>query len=271
VNGQEKQRIWNEFVDTLLAGKMSTERIKPHEEFGDHMKETLLGFLEIAVKEAFPEEWNNKPEIITSENKIHYILPLTTKGEKIPYCFTFLTEQSNWYFHHLEAIFIRLDTLNTLPASTFPDISERQKAWAREEIHWSFVVLNVYLPVARDKGKEYALGLLKDGGGYFVGAKTWVPFSPPHIAFIQYLCWEQAKLRGNSVELISLDDRSAEIHLQSQFIALYSITSHLRNVISFDDFKAIFETIWQDRATNAGWKLEISYQDNYIVEFHFTR
>jgi len=218
VFAQDDLRVWREFVDTLMSGKMTTAKIHPHREFDESFKSTLLGFLEIARKEAQPRDWDAIPEIIRRDSIYHYIISLTTKEEKVPYCFTFVEEGTSWYFRHLEAIFIRLDTLSTFPTTVFPDISDRQKAWAREEIYWSFIILNVYLPTVRDKGKEAALNQLKDGGGYFVGAKTWVPFSPPHKAFIQYLCWEQAHLRENPVELKKLNDNEAVVRLYQKTI-----------------------------------------------------
>lgn len=138
-------------------------------------------------------------------------------------------------------------------------------------MYWSFVVLTLYLPVAREKGNEYALGMLKDGGGYFVGAKTWVPFAAPHKAFILYLCWEQAKLRGNHVTLMKLEEDEAIVQLNTQFFALYFTAGHLKPRISLEDYKRVFEPIWQDRAFNAGWSLDIQYTEHYRVTFHFKR
>jgi hypothetical protein len=268
---QDDLRIWNEFIITLKSGKITIEKIKPHQALGDSYKPILLGYLDSVKTQAAPEDWNAKPEVFRIENRIQYIIPWSTRGQKVTYCFSFVIENSNWYFQHLEAIFIRLDKISQLPVSDFPDISDQQKNWAREEIYWSFVVLNFYLPVAKEKGKEYARGLLKDGGGYFVGAKTWVPFAAPHKAFILYLCWEQAKLRGNDVTLVKLEDNEAIVQLNAQFFALYFIASHLKPKISIEDYKQIFETIWQDRASSAGWALDIQYTEDYRVTFHFKR
>ncbi len=158
--------------------------------------------------------------------------------------------------------------------SQFPDISVSQKAWAREEIYWSFLALNVCLPVSKALGKQKALDLFKDSGGYFVGAKTWVPFESPHKSFILYLCREQANLRGNQVTLEKLNDNEAVIKLNTHFFRVYFTASHLRPVISIEDNCDIFETIWQDRASSAGWNLQITYTDyteDYVVDFHFSR
>jgi hypothetical protein len=231
----------------------------------------LLGFLDSARTQALPADWDTEPEIIRTGNRIQYLIPLTSRTQKVSYCFSFVTEGSQWYFQHLEAIFIRLDKLSELPTSEFPDVSEAQKNWAREEIYWSFVITNFYLPTVKEKGKPYALDLLKDGGGYFVGARSWVPFSPPQKAFILYLCWEQANLRGNAVTLVKLEDNEAIVRLNTHFFALYFAAAHLKPRISLEDYKQIFETIWQDRANNAGWNVEIEYAKDLEVTFHFKK
>jgi hypothetical protein len=54
------------------------------------------------------------------------------------------------------------------------------------------------------------------------------------------------------------------------YFLLYQHTSHLKQQISFEDYRLIFETVWQDRATQAGWNLEIRYAEDECV-FHFTK
>lgn len=268
--GQGELKIWNEFLDLLKNNQMNENKIIPLEQLGDKFKPILLGFLDSVRLQASDSDWHAIPEIIKTDNRIQFILPWTTRGEKVNYCFSFLIKGDQWYFQHLESIFIRLDRLPPLPVSEFPDVSENQKAWAREEIYWSFVVQNIYLPIAAEKGKEYALNILKDGGGYVVGAKTWVPFTTPQKAYILYLCWEQANLRGNGVILEKLTDEEAIVHLETQFFYLYFISGHLKPKISIENYKQIFETIWLDRAEKAGWNLEIKYSPDYKVDFIFT-
>lgn len=269
-SSQDSLGIWREFVSLVRSGTMTTDRVRPHQELED-AKAQLLRYLEIARQQALPEEWDTEPELIHQDSSFYYIISLTTNQQKVPYCFSFVTENNRWYFRHLEAIFIRMDTLSSFPASVFPDVDERTKAWMREEIFWSFVVLNVYLPAERDRGTQYALDLLKDGGGYFLAAKTWVPFVQPHRAFILYLCWEQAHLRNNDVTLVSLSDTGAVVEIQSHFFAIYDIAAHLKPVISDSDYRKIFETIWHDRADKAGWGLDIAYHDNFFARLHFHR
>jgi hypothetical protein len=207
--GQDDLQIWKEFVDVLRNGKITVDHIRPYEQLGDKFKPILLGFLDSVRTQALPIDRDVEPEIIRTDNRIQYLIPLTSRTQKVTYCFSCITEGAQWYFQHLEAIFIRLDKLAKLPTSEFPDVSEAQKNWAREEIYWSFVITNFYLPTVKEKGKP--------------------------------------------------------------FFALYFTAAHLKPRISLDDYKQIFETIWQDRAQNSGWNMEIQYDTDFEVTFHFKR
>ena len=52
--------------------------------------------------------------------------------------------------------------------------------------------------------------------------------------------------------------------------ALYQRSSHLKQQISFEDYIRIFETIWQERAGAAGWKLKVDGQGRQIF-LRFTK
>lgn len=268
---QNELKIWKEFVAALKNNALSPDRIRLIEPMTqDMIQETLRRFRGDAVW----AEWEAEPEIIRADPQLNFIIPLKGKlGTRTNYCFMFVVEKNQWYFRSVEAIFIRLDKIGSLPASTFPDISERQKAWAREEIYWSEQV-RLFNLLAKEKGKEFAFDWVKkgigNGIGYLLGAETWVPFASPSKAFILYLCWEQANLRGNDVVLEKLNDHEALLKITPLYFALYQAASHLKRQISLEDYIRIFETIWQERADKAGWKLKIEGQGRICI-FHFTK
>lgn len=259
-------KIWKEFVTLLENKQMSVKKIK-----GQYVaNEQLLEWIKAIKGRNTLEEMIFNPEIFRVENKIHFLKSLNDKNTKVDYLFSFIIEEGQWYFHHLEAIFIRLDKIGALPTTEFPDLTENQKIWARNEIRVSKMI-QLWTFLEKWKGKENAFNYFKDGPGFFVGAKTWVPFVPPSKAFILYLCWYQSNLYGNRLALVKLEDNEAIVEIQPLYFLLYRQAGHIKPQISFEDYRKLFETIWTDRAKAAGWKLVIDYQKDDICTFTFRR
>jgi hypothetical protein len=249
--------VWKEFVAAMKTGGLPSEKVRPYYE---ELRAPILGWLKEMSDKATWAEWDRAPEVHRVGEHVHFLIPLTFDGRTASYCLTFLVEGGAWYFRHLEAINIRLDKTGPLPASTFPDVDEATKAHIREETGWSREV-RVFNELASLKGRDFAFDFFKDGNGYFLAARTWVPFVEPRKAFILYACWEQANLRGNTVTLEKLDDAAAVVRMSTYFFGLYKASAHLTQQIPFEDYARIFETIWKDRARAAGWSLEIDYKN----------
>lgn len=247
--------IWREFVTAMKTGGLTSAKVRPYYE---ELRQPILGWLKEMSDKATWAEWEKTPEVHRVRDQVHFLIPLTFDGRTASYCLTFLVEGGAWYFRHIEAINIRLDKMGPLPTSAFPDVDEPTKAHIREETQWSREI-RVFNELAALKGKSYALDFFKDGEGYFLAAKTWVPFVEPQKALVLYACWEQANLRGNTVTLEKLDEGEAVVKLSTFFFKLYHVSAHLAQQIPFEDYTKIFETIWKDRARAAGWALEIEY------------
>jgi hypothetical protein len=247
------RQIWPEFVSLLKAGTLDESRLKP----AYVTPATLLGFLSNMRTSATWSEWERPPEIHRVGSLVHAVARLSEGTTTGTYSFTFTIENGRWFLQHFESIVIRLDQIGTLPVSVFPDISESQKAWMREENFWSTMVIEFLRKRATVGDKAFEMFL--DGQGYLVQAKTWVPLVNPARAFVLFSCWEQSRLHGSQVTLETLDDRGAVVTMDSIFLRLYRQTGHLRTRVTEEDYRRIFETVWRDRATAAGWDVSISY------------
>jgi hypothetical protein len=269
---QDELKIWQEFVNLMKENKISSEHVRPTSPLTN---ESVLNLLDSFRTSAVWEEWDVVPEIVRYENLVTFIITLKQKwNSPWTYTFNFLVENDKWYFRHMEGIFIRLDKISTLPTSDFPDLEESLKDWARDEIRISEYV-RIFNLISKEKGKDFAFEVFKNiignGIGYLLGAKTWVPFFPPHRAFILYLCWEQANLRGNKVTLVKLTDTEAVVRFdETNYFALYTRSGHLKKQISLEDYIKIYEDIWHTRAESADWKLKIEGKGKEIT-FYFTR
>jgi len=262
---QQDYQVWRDFVRDLRSDQLTEDHLRPLYVTMPVMQQ----FLQTMRAKADWREWETPPEVQHRDDTVYYILPLTFNGQKNTFCFTFVTSQGNWYLQHFESILLRLDKIGSPPISVFPDVEDSQKQWMREEIAVSEQI-RLFNSLVQEKGRKAALDWFRDGLGYGVSAVTWVPLVPAHRAFILYLCWEQMRLRGSRVTLERLDDTHAVVSLEPIFLRLYAETSHLREQISKEDFRAIFDTVWQDRAAAAGWKLDISCEETRCI-LSFTR
>jgi len=270
-NDQRDLAIWKEFVAALRTGTLTVDRIRPL--YGTD-RGLLLKWLNDLMKATRDNnalsDWD-APEIIPVENLVHFVVKLRIGPEMTTErSLSFIKEGNRWYFGHMENIMIRLDKIPPPPTSEFPPLPEETLTWQRNEILWSDLI-RIYLTTAEKNGKDFALNLFKTGPGYFVGAKSWVPFVPPARAFILYLCWAESRLYGNLVTLEKLTDEEAVVGMQTHYFWLYKRSSHMRQWLPFEEYRTIFETIWQDRAESAGWKLDIEYMDPECLQvvFHF--
>lgn len=266
MNAQNDIKIWKDFVENLKKGELTSDEVRPYNE---SLKAPLIELLASLRSKVSWEEFEATPEVHRVHDQVCYLIPLTFDGHKDTYCFTLLIQGDKWYFRHIESIFIRLDKIAPLPTSTFPDISEGQKAWIREEFLATEQV-RLFNFLSKDKGRDFAFSWFKDGAGYFLATRAWVPFISAPKAFIVYACWEQAILKGNSVTLEKMEDDEAIVRMGSIYLELYARATHLRQEISLEDYRQILETRWKDRASNAGWDLRISYKQGECL-FHFDR
>lgn len=271
LQGQDEIRIWKEFVIMLKENRITLDRIRPLEFIS---KETQVEVLNSFRRGAVWEEWEAEPEIVRYENHVNFVIPLKGMyGEWTKYCFMFLVEGDEWYYRHVEAIFIRLDKISTFPVSEFPDLPETKKAWMREEIITSEHV-RLFNMLIKEKGKDFAFDWFRrgvgNGPGYFLQAKAWVPFVPPPKAFILYVCWEQANLIGNEVTLQKLDENEAIVKMIPLYFQIFRHATHLKRQITFQDYRKIFEIVWEYRAQSAGWNLQVDIRGVECI-FRFKR
>jgi len=139
--GQDDLAIWKEFVAAVKEGKITADMVRPYEGIPkDVLLKQLADFKGYHNKYDSWKEWDH-PEVFSVGNQIYYLVTFTWGDQtKSDFCFTLLKEGGHWYYRHVENIFIRLDRVNSFPASEFPDLPAETKAWQREEIYWSQMV-----------------------------------------------------------------------------------------------------------------------------------
>lgn len=201
---------------------------------------------------------------IQRDNTVHFFFDLGP--ETSTFCISVVIENDRWYFQHLEAITIDFSAPPSLPCSTedLPNLPEQTISWIREEGDMTERV-RLYNFLVQEKSREFALNWLKDGVGFFLAARAWIPYLEPRVAFLWYAAWSEARLHMNAVVVVKADADGGLIHLTDPLHwCLYRQTSHLKEQISPADYEAMFEAVWQDRAEKAGWRLQIVHAGDSI-------
>lgn len=263
--GGSELEVWSQFVRTLEGGSYPPEDVRPYYE---NLRQPMVGFLDEMREKADWKQWR-EPRVLREDDELHFLLPLTFDGETATYCFSFLREGDRWHFEHLEAITLMIDSLGPFPVRSFPDLEDEQKDWIRGEIEISQEV-RMFNTLAAERGIPAALDWFKDGAGYALAARAWIPYVSPSRAFILYMCWEQANLRGNQVVLQRLDADSAVVTIRPRYFRLYEQAAHLKQQIQPQLYGQLYETRWHDRSAAAGWELALSCEAGDCT-FRFVR
>ncbi|NLO48945.1 MAG: hypothetical protein GX111_11590 [Clostridiales bacterium] len=248
--------LWQAFTRLLSENKITAEKLRPYHKA---MTEPLLTFLDHLRERMLRGEKAEYVKSVRVGDMIHCFISLDD-GQ---YCFSFVLKDDDWFFVHIESILLRLDEV-TAPTASFPDISEQRKNWIRQEREISNNV-RMFNLLKHEKGSEYALDWFLDGDGYFLMARSWVPYVEPQRAFVLFLCWEQANLTGNAASLERFENNRAVIKIKPMYMEMYKKTGHIRQQISYEDYIGMFEAIWRDRAEKAGWTLRINYEKEECV------
>jgi hypothetical protein len=262
----EARALWAWFTEGVRGRGFSDDDLAP---YYDAFRAPLSSFLAQLAEGIPPERWDRVTEVHHVGDLTHFLVDL---GEEDPnlFCITLRGAPGDPRVVHLENIFIRLDRTPAPPTSDFPDVDDDRRRWMREEERVTRDV-RVFSLLVEERGRDEALAWFRDGAGYLLSARTWVPFVPPGRAWVLYTCWEQAHLRGNEVTLRALREDAATIHVVSRRLAAYERTGHLRQQIEADDFRALYESVWVDRARAAGWEIDFEYDEGGAVTFELSR
>ena len=154
--------------------------------------------------------------------------------------------------------------INPMPYATFEPLPD-QEAWIRSERSISMVV-SFYVRLKALYGSEKALAWFRDGAGEYLCAKAWVPYYEGSKAFIAYCAWIESRINGENVSIDEFSSSRCVLRFTNHlWMSVYHQASHIKTQISFEEYKDLFEYIWQDRANNAGWSLSFVYSDEDTV------
>ena len=208
-------------------------------------------------------------KVIHTGSVVHFLF--TLQGDDGQFCASVITEGDPHYFQHLESISIDFSNPPPIPCAgnELPSLSQQQLAWIREEVSMTDRV-RLFNHLASTQSRQSALDWFKDGDGFFLAARAWIPYDEPRIAFLWYAAWSEYYLHGNPVLVQRVEPAGGSICFTDPLHwRLYRQTGHLKTQISEQDYEALFDAIWQDRARAAGWRLEI-VRNAQSIELRFS-
>ncbi len=128
-----------------------------------------------------------------------------------------------------------------------------------------------YRKIKDQLGEDTALNWFRDGAGEFLCSQAWVPYFEERKAYIVYACWYESRILGENVSLEEFGEQQCVIRFRDHlWYRMYRLTTHLRMMIEFDEYRGLFEHIWSDRAKQSGWSVTFQYEENDTV-MTFTR
>jgi hypothetical protein len=261
----EPEAIWQALQRKLVVGGWSESDVRP----------LMPGMLSMLV--TMLNRWSSPRQadlqlykIVQVGQTIHFLLRRDKPDEK--FCVSVQVEGDHWYMQHLESINIDFSEPSDTPcvAEDLPSLPEAQVAWIREEVAMTERV-RLFAFLCASKTRQFALDWFKDGDGYALAARAWIPYFAPEVALVWYAAWSEWYLHRNPACIKMVGPQKATLCLTDPLHwHLYRQTGHLRSQISEADYEALFDVIWQDRARAAGWRLGILRAETSI-DLCFTR
>jgi hypothetical protein len=260
----DRAGLWNALTLKLASGGWSEQDVHP-------LAAGMTGLL-VPVLNRFAQSFKSGAggqlrRVIETGNTVHFLFNIGSDE----YCASVLLVNGCWYFHHLEAISIDLSNPPELPCTgaSLPGLPEQQLDWMREEAAMTERV-RLFNFLAAQKSRACALDWFRDGAGFALAARAWIPYFEPRLALLWYAAWSETYLHGNPVTVLRIDENNSTIRLADPLHwRLYRQTVHLKAQIGEPDYEALFDIVWQDRAKCAGWSLDI-VRDERGIDLRFT-
>jgi hypothetical protein len=242
--------IWKEFIEKLCHDSLKEC------DLNDEMSPFLFSFLCGKDAQNRREIFINAP-VNMIDGEFRKSIFLSCPDDE--YRFDFEVNKEKWKLCYIECITLPLSNINNFPYDSFIPLSGKEN-WIKAEKSISKMIY-FFCKLRKIFNFDEALLWLNDGAGEFLCARSWVPFYKDSKSFILYSSWIENRINGEnvSVEIFS-DEKCVMRFKQHLWFKIYHATGHFRTQLSFDDYKKIFESIWQDRAFHSGWNIMFEYE-----------
>jgi hypothetical protein len=251
--------IWREFIE-----KLSLDSLKDSD-FSDEMRPFFVSFLcGEAAYDRRKKFINSSAKMIDGEFRKSIILSCPDDE----YRFDFEIIKDKWKLCFIEGITLPLSNISCFPYDSFIQLPEKE-SWIKAERNISKIVY-LFCKLRKLFNTDEALLWFNDGAGEFLCSRAWVPFYNDSKSFVLYSGWIENRINGEDVSIEIFSDEKCVMRFRNHlWFKVYHGSSHIKNQLSFDNYRKLFESIWQDRAINSGWHIVFDYNDDdTILTFH---
>lgn len=185
------------------------------------------------------------------------------------YRFDFLLIEKKWKLSFIECITLPVFDITALPYVDFKALQEKEiEIRSEQEISKLVFLYNQFKNLV---GQQKAMEMFYDGAGEFLCARSWVPFYNDRLSYIAYAAWMQNRIYGEQVEIIKFDEQCSCLRFHRHiWRRMYQMTGHIQKMIDYEEYMNLFESIWKNRASESGWRLQFNYIDD-DTELVFTK
>ena len=250
------EQIWEEFKIKLQNDSFSSD------DFNEELCDIYTSFLSGENRKFRRDEFYNAAAQFREGEQKHIVFLACSDGT---YRLDFIENAGKWQLLFIEGITIPVEKIDYLPFNDFTPLKEYDENWIREERRISLMI-NWYNFIKNTSGIDEALEHFRYGSGEFLAAKSWVPFFSDKKAFIVYISWWDNRIYGENVSIEKFSDDECLIkYVEPIWFKMYNVAGHLKLQIPFDEYKQLYEYIWQDRVKCSGWNISFTYENNDII------
>lgn len=192
---------------------------------------------------------------VQGEDKYIFHIPL---GDEWEVRVDFVREDNAYKLVFLDSYTIPLTCVDALPFHDFTPMPKWENRM-REEYRITRIIHD-YVRLIDIIGKNEAINWFKDGQGEKSGVIAWMPYFTKRKAFVAYTAWMQNRIFGEDIYIMRFSEEESELFFRnSNWLYLYQTATHIKQMITYEAYIELFESIWQDRAAQNDLHAVFSY------------
>ena len=174
-----------------------------------------------------------------------------------PLRFDFVFESGHWFIKWVEGMTLPIKKIDELPFNDFPELDQFLLGMAHADIYYTQRAIT-FVRIKEDESLPAALSFFEDNLGSNSGA--WLPYFKESKSLVLLLAWIERRLNHETVSIERFSERDCIVRYHNHiWFRHYQISTHMREIITKEDHRLLFEHVWKTRAAQGGWTTKFEY------------